>query len=92
MLRPTKAEESDDTIVCEDEYTVQPTPSEHDDHKDNNKEVVLVLRNLTQQIVGIQRLVTRKEHLGLLGMSYVHLRSRNLRGLNVQNAVAAMKH
>ena len=38
VLRPTKAEHSDDTIVYEDQDTVQPTPGEPDDPKDGNKE------------------------------------------------------
>ena len=38
VLRPTEAEDSDDTIVYEDEDTVQPTPGEPDDPKDSNKE------------------------------------------------------
>ena len=38
VLRPTKADDSDDTVVYEDEDTEQPTPGEPDDPKDNHKD------------------------------------------------------
>ena len=68
VLRLTKAEDTDDTIIYKDDDTKQPIPDEQDEPTDNGKEGNPENKRTELKSSENQKTVKRKEHLRLLGM------------------------